>query len=263
MERIVVHQLWLQGRAAMPCDIVSSVESWRAATAASGHEHRLWDDGAIRALLPDVGIPAIRAVYERLPEALRGIRSDIARLVVLFRYGGLYADADTRVLNPQALFETFESALRDGADAVIGAADLPIGAIRRPSNFLLACPRGSRFVRAYLESIARDFATLRIGDRLAGIGRLPVRRLTKSWTGPRKLRALLRSGGERWTIRLTPVGFVASARQTCFADAVLAHDYRGDWYDKSRIWTAVRERALHALLDVAGRGRRVRRTRAS
>jgi len=273
VETIVVHQIWLQGRAAMPADIRSSVESWRTATRSSGHEHRLWDDAAIRALLPDVGVAAIRAIYERLPDALLGVRADIARLVVLFRFGGLYADADTRVLDRHALFEHVESAVRDGADAVIGTADLSVGGIRRPSNFLLACPRGSRFVRAYLESIARDFETRRLGDRLPGIGPLHVRRLTKSWTGPRKLRALLRSGDERWTIRLTPVGFVASARQTCFPDAALAHDYRGDWYRKSKLWTAVRSHGLAAVLDgplrslTAGargaRRRRERRTRAS
>jgi glycosyl transferase-like sugar-binding protein len=251
VETIVVHQIWLQGRTAMPPDVLSSVESWCAATDASGHEHRLWDDASIRALLPDVGIPAVRGIYERLPEALRGVRADIARLVVLFQFGGLYADADTRPLNPHALFEHFESALRDGVDAVVGTADLHVGAIRRPSNFLLACPPRSRFVRAYLESIARDFDRLRIGDRLATIGLLDVRRLTKSWTGPRKLRKLLRAGGDSWAIRLTPVGFVASARQTCFADAVLAHDYRADWYDKSKAWTVVRDRALHALLDAS------------
>jgi hypothetical protein len=249
VQTIVVHQIWLQGRAAMPPDIFSAVESWRAATDATGHQHRLWDDASIRALLPDVGMPAIRAIYERLPEALRGIRADIARLVVLFQCGGLYADADTRPLNPPVLFAHVASALRDGADAVVGTADLHVGAIRRPSNFLLTCPRRSPFVRAYLESIVRDFDRLRIGDRLGGAGPLDARRLTKSWTGPRKLRALLRSGDDRWTVRLTPVGFVASARQTCFADAVVAHDYRGDWYDKSKAWTAVRDRALHALLD--------------
>ena len=249
METIVVHQIWLQGRAAMPPGILSWVESWQAATDATGHEHRLWDDASIDALLTDVDIPAIRAIYQRLPETLRGIRADIARLVVLFEFGGLYADADTRPLNPHALFAHLASALRDGADAVVGTADLHVGAIRRPSNFLLACPRRSRFVRAYLDSIVRDFDRLRIGDRLADIGPLDVRRLTKSWTGPRKLRALLRSRDEASTIRLTPVGFVASARQTCFPGAVLAHDYRGDWYDKSKAWTAVRDRALHALLD--------------
>src|SRR5580765_1267516 len=47
VETIVVHQIWLQGRAAMPPDILPSVESWRAATDATGHEHRLWDDASI------------------------------------------------------------------------------------------------------------------------------------------------------------------------------------------------------------------------
>lgn len=238
----------------MPPDIQASVETWRAATHAGGHEHRVWDDASIRALLVEASFPAIRAIYERLPDAARGIRADIARLVVLFRFGGLYADADTRVLEPHALFEYFESALRDGADAVVGTTDVNgsrrwIDAVRRPSNFVLACPRGSRFVRAYLESIARDFATLRFADRIGVCSRLRVRRLTKSWTGPRKLRALLRSGGEPWTIRLTPVGFVASGGQTCFTDAALAHDYKSDWYDKSRVWQALRAWSLSALLD--------------
>jgi hypothetical protein len=51
-----------------------------------------------------------------------------------------------------------------------------------------------------------------------------------------KLRALLRSGDERWTIRLTPVGF----RRVGPSDVLPRRRarprlYRGDWYRKSKL----------------------------
>jgi hypothetical protein len=235
------------------------MESWIEATTLSDrYEYRFWDDDSIRELLPRVALPKIQAIYERLPETLHGIRADIARLVVLFHFGGVYADADTRVLKARALLDHFEAALRCGADVVVGTADLHgctrrwIEAMRRPSNFLLGSAPGSAFIGRYLASISNDFERLRIGDKLRRIeNRSPfyILRLTKAWTGPRKLRTLLRSTGRPSTIRLTPVGFVASGYQKCFPDAVLAHDYKASWYPKSKKWAAVRDWTVYSLLS--------------
>jgi len=258
---IPVHQIWLQGRAAMPADVARCVRTWVEATRGRRpFEHVLWDDAAIRAILPQVVAPGIAAIYERVPEHLYGIRADIARLVVLFRFGGIYADADTRVLRPESLFDHFERALSvAGDDAVVGVADLRgmtrrwVEATRRPSNFLLACRQGSAFIERYLRSVVHDFETLGIARHLARSARgwrHNDRRITKRWTGPQKLRRLIgATPRDAAPVRLTPVGFVACGRQRCFPEAVLAHAYRSDWYRASHGWKRTRDMALATLLS--------------
>jgi hypothetical protein len=257
---IHVHQIWLQGRAAIPGEVARSMRTWVEATRRRhSFAHVLWDDAAIRALLPHVGVPGIAALYERVPERLYGIRADIARLVVLFHVGGIYADADTRVLRPEPLLDHFARALADdGDDAIVGVADLRgltrrwIEATRRPSNFLLGCRKGSAFVERYLRSVVDDGETRVIARHLArsgGWSRYGDRRITKRWTGPRKLRRLIGATPPGAAVRLTPVGFVACGRQRCFPDAALAHDYRATWYRASRGWRRVRDAALTALLS--------------
>jgi hypothetical protein len=224
-----------------------------------GYEYCFWDDRSIRDLLSRTPFPRIRPIYESLPEHLYGIRSDIARLLVLFRFGGLYADADTRVLRPECLLDHFERALLvDRSDVVVGTADLHgytrwwIEATRRPSNFLIGCREASPLIGRYLESIADDFEVRGLRRVLEGgerWSRNDCRRITKTWTGPKKLRTLLRSTPPgSGSARLTPVGFVACGRQKCFHAAAVAHDYESNWYPRSRFWTSVRERALYALL---------------
>jgi hypothetical protein len=257
---IRVHQIWLQGRAAIPSDILLSMQTWIEATSTRrNYGYVLWDDQAIRELLAGATVPRIREIYERLPDHLYGIRADIARLVILLRFGGLYADADTRILRAQPLLDYLEAALLDdGTDIIVGTADLNgctrrwIEAMRRPSNFLLACREGSSFVGVYLRSIVDDFEALRLGDRLARDSqwsRYECHLLTKKWTGPGKLRALLKAPTERASERrLTPVGFVASGHQSCFPDAVVAHDYKGNWYAKSKPWAICRNGVVYTVL---------------
>jgi hypothetical protein len=258
---IHVHQIWLQGRAAIPDDVARAMRTWVEATRRRRpFQHVLWDDAGIRALLPHVAVPGIAAIYEGVPEHLYGIRADIARLVVLFHFGGLYADADTRVLRPEPLLDHFERALVvNGDDAVVGVADLRgmtrrwIEATRRPSNFLVGCREGSAFIERYLRSVVEDFETGAIARHLArsdAWSRHRDRRLTKRWTGPRKLRRLIGATPRGAVpVRLTPVGFVACGHQRCFPDAVLAHDYRASWYRASRSWRRIRDAGLSALLS--------------
>jgi hypothetical protein len=201
---IYVHQIWLQGRAAIPPDIRLSMQTWVEATKRrSTYRYAFWDDALIRDLLPRIAFPRIRAIYERVPEHLHGIRADIARLVILFHFGGLYADADTRVLRPEPLLDHFEKALlADRDDAVVGTADVCgctrwwIAAARRPSNFLLGCSDRSEFIAAYLHSIVHDFDTRRILDELVRLDAWPwfdSRRTTQHWTGPEKMRRVMRA----------------------------------------------------------------------
>lgn len=257
MQTIRVHQIWLQGKAAIPKDISTSMQSWIEATKGrDAYEYVFWDDASIRDLLQAISLPGVMAIYNRVPKKLHGIHADIARLAILFSFGGLYADADTRVLRPNLLLDYFERALQhEGHDVVVGTADLCgvtrrwIAATRTPSNFLLACRSGSPFIGTYLRSIVKDFEALRLGDDLDqadGWSRSDQFRFTQRWTGPQKLRRLLKWQSKG--VEMTPVGFIASSYQKCFPKAALAHDYKGNWYPSSKIWKGIRDRALCCFL---------------
>nr|WP_282563261.1 glycosyltransferase [Gymnodinialimonas phycosphaerae] len=60
--------------------------------AAAGVSHRVWNDTEARALLAD-GFPNVVAeAYDIAPHA--SMKSDVFRLAVLQRHGGVYVDAD-------------------------------------------------------------------------------------------------------------------------------------------------------------------------
>lgn len=84
----VLHQIWL-GRDALPEDFAGYVEGWRRLH--PGWEHHLWTEET----LP----PGLRPeVYERLRAPAE--RSDILRLELLARFGGVYLDTDFECLRP-------------------------------------------------------------------------------------------------------------------------------------------------------------------
>ena len=85
----ILHQVWV-GPDAMPQEFLDYRESWRRHH--SDWEMRLWTEDS----LPD---DLIRPeVYERLRNPAE--RSDIIRLEVLYRFGGVYVDTDVECLRP-------------------------------------------------------------------------------------------------------------------------------------------------------------------
>lgn len=255
MRSITIHQVWLQGQDEVPAVLRPCMRTWvDAADGRDTYDYACWDDAAVRRLLRDAAHPRLGAIYDAIPVHVHGMRADVARLVVLYERGGLYADADTRVLRPAALLDYFErTLLHERADAVVGTSDLPgltrawTQATRRPSNYLLACRPGSTLIGRYLDAIVRDFDARRIEARLARHRGLT--QLTKRWTGPKQLRKVLRTAPRSNDVVRTPLGFVASGRQRCFPHAALAHEYRSGWYRASRIRKTLRDWALHDFLD--------------
>ncbi len=85
----IIHQVWV-GPDSMPQEFVDYRESWRRHH--PEWEMRLWTEESLPRDL-------VRAeVYERLRNPAE--RSDILRLEVLFRFGGVYVDTDIECLRP-------------------------------------------------------------------------------------------------------------------------------------------------------------------
>ncbi len=121
----IIHQIWVGGTT-MPDQWAACAEQWR--NLHPGWEYRLWDDAALAAEFP----------HER-PESwgpTMAAQSDVWRLLVLERFGGLYADTDFEPLR------NFERLLA-GASLLAGEMH-----DRRVINALMAAEPQHRLISA-------------------------------------------------------------------------------------------------------------------
>jgi len=94
----ILHHVWIQGYDAMPSEDRKNVDNLHRLN--PGWKNIVWDDEMIQKLLQKY--PEILNVYnnvQNLPETDARInplasKSDIARWVILYEYGGCYMDAD-------------------------------------------------------------------------------------------------------------------------------------------------------------------------
>jgi Glycosyltransferase sugar-binding region containing DXD motif len=86
-----IMQFW-DNASAIPADVSECLDSWRSAAAAAGLTYTLFDDAsAERCIASSLG-SAFADAFTRCPHP--AMRSDYFRLCYIFRYGGLYVDAD-------------------------------------------------------------------------------------------------------------------------------------------------------------------------
>jgi mannosyltransferase OCH1-like enzyme len=114
-----IHQIWI-GPDPLPSDHRRWIDTWRRHH--PGWEHRLWTEEN----LPED--PIRPEILERLRVPVE--RADILRLEILYRYGGLYVDADVECLRP--------------VDEVLGDAEF-VGVCLKPgrvtNTLIAAVPR--------------------------------------------------------------------------------------------------------------------------
>lgn len=86
-----IMQFW-DNASAIPADVSECIDSWRSAADATGLTYILFDDlSAKRCIARSLGTAFVDA-FTRCPHP--AMRSDYFRLCYIFRYGGLYVDAD-------------------------------------------------------------------------------------------------------------------------------------------------------------------------
>jgi hypothetical protein len=86
-----IMQFW-DNASGIPADVCECLDSWRSAAAAAGLTYTLFDDAsAERCIASSLGT-AFADAFTRCPHP--AMRSDYFRLCYIFRYGGLYVDAD-------------------------------------------------------------------------------------------------------------------------------------------------------------------------
>jgi mannosyltransferase OCH1-like enzyme len=86
----IIHQIWIQGRDALPQVYKKESATWQTHNPA--WTHILWDDTTLQAFLA-AEAPMWLPLYERQEEM--AAKADIARYALLAARGGMYADIDT------------------------------------------------------------------------------------------------------------------------------------------------------------------------
>jgi len=95
----IIHQIWIQGRDALPPRYAKASERWCNMNA--GWDYCLWDDQALLAFL-ERSAPQWLPLYTCQSDLYA--RSDVGRYAILQEFGGLYADMDTWCVRPVMRF---------------------------------------------------------------------------------------------------------------------------------------------------------------
>lgn len=144
----IVHQIWLGSP--VPNEFRKWMNSWRQ----EGWEYKLWTDDEIAKL--DMHN---RELYDRSENFAE--KSDIARLEILYQYGGLYVDTDFECLNI-AIFNE----LHQGFDFYIGFEPLEHGYtskfnMNKFCNALIASAAGHPLLHDLIANIKANYLAYR------------------------------------------------------------------------------------------------------
>lgn len=98
----IIHQIWI-GNAPRPNEWIDTVKDFATKY---GYKYMLWNERNIKELgLKD--IPALHDIYKGFAHELAG-RADIIRLLALYKYGGVYIDADSVIMKPEKFCDFLE-----------------------------------------------------------------------------------------------------------------------------------------------------------
>ncbi|MBA3954260.1 hypothetical protein H0X48_03000 [Candidatus Dependentiae bacterium] len=136
----IIHQIWLGS------PFPEKYRHWQKTWQNMGPEWKyiLWTDADI-AKLPLKN----RALYERSTNF--GAKSDIARMEILYTYGGVYVDTDFECLKPQIFGE-----LNHYYDFYTGMHPIDSGILLE--NALIASAPGNPIVKGYIDDLPANFA---------------------------------------------------------------------------------------------------------
>jgi hypothetical protein len=98
----IIHQIWI-GTNPRPDPWMQTVKDFAAA---HGYQYRLWGEADLGDLPWDAE-PKVKALYDSFGTEMPG-KADLIRLLALYKYGGVYLDADSVVMKPEKLAAFFE-----------------------------------------------------------------------------------------------------------------------------------------------------------
>jgi hypothetical protein len=153
----IIHQIWI-GDAARPDEWMDTVKDFAREY---DYEYKVWGD--VKELGLDE-IPGLAAVYKGFGHELAG-RADIIRLLALYKYGGIYIDADSVIMKPEK-FANFLKKNRAGVffgwENLTAARTRKLGIKTRRlvANGMIGAKKEHPFFRRLLEGVVDNAARL-------------------------------------------------------------------------------------------------------
>jgi mannosyltransferase OCH1-like enzyme len=226
-----VHAAWL-GTKDLSAECQRCLSSWNRLNPC--FEKLLWADANSIEKLKALGLPGweIRSItglvdtlFNPLYEAGTnfGEKSDILRLFLLHRFGGIWTDCDIECLRPIA-------SLIDERSAIIAAGSHP-GVLQIENAFLAAAP-AHPFITMALNSIPLNWTTKYKFDTIVRTGPLFLDNMCRIWTGDR---FSLSHDDEPVTVNsltiLPTVAFYAKSMKAAIDGGAFGfHLWEGKWY---------------------------------
>ncbi len=179
----LLHQSWPTRQ--VPKNLGEYMQAWRKIQPSWGYKLHTDDDNA---RLVEARYSSLVPTYMRLSPIQK---ADIARLLYMHTYGGVYADLDVELLRP--LRPLLTECAANKTSALIGQEPLAHSVLlegkpRQACNAVLASARGHPF---WLWAVHRSLSAMEAADDL--VGGDPV-----ATTGPRMLEASARLWNERY-----------------------------------------------------------------
>ena len=145
----IIHQIWL-GNNPRPVEWMQTVEDFATEY---GYKYMIWTEDAISSSLMKKELAKVFKGYESLAG-----KADILRLAVLYKYGGVYIDADTVIMRPEK-FDTFIK--KNTANVFFGWENINAKRTRKlglaqkklVANGLIGAEKGHPFLKELLDGI--------------------------------------------------------------------------------------------------------------
>jgi mannosyltransferase OCH1-like enzyme len=154
-----IHQIWI-GDNPLPTEWTDTVKEFAKKY---DYTYKLWTDSSVKDLGMDE-IPGLKPLYASFGRELAG-RADILRLLILYKYGGIYIDADTVIMKP----EKFDRFLKKNTTGVFFGWEnltatrtrkLGLGVRRLVANGIIGAEKGHPFLKRLLDGIVDHSANI-------------------------------------------------------------------------------------------------------
>jgi len=187
----IIHQIWI-GSNPRPTKWIQTVKDFAAEY---GYKYMLWGDKSVDELGIDT-FEGLRDVYKMFMGQIAG-KADIVRLLALYKYGGIYIDADSVITKPEkfaAFLEKNRAGVFFGWENMTKSFTRKLGnidaQIKRTSkmvaNGLIGAKKGHPFIKKLLDGIAESVASNTPGDKLEAWRVLGPHYTTKTYNSARQ-----------------------------------------------------------------------------
>jgi len=172
-----IHQIWI-GDNPLPTEWIDTVKEFAKKY---DYKYKLWTDDSVKDINMDE-ISGLKALYKSFGGELAG-RADILRLLILYKFGGVYIDADTVVMKPGK----FDRFLKKNTKGMFFAWEnldaartrkMGMGKIRRlVANGTIGAEAGHPFLKALLEGIVENSKKVSGKEAWKAVGPLYVTKM--------------------------------------------------------------------------------------